>query len=272
MKKILFLCDGDNYPHGAFQFLKMMNAQEPIFLKGIFFNAIDYEQLITLSYLPLTAPYERMKTAEIQDVERSKEEFKKDCLHAGIKFLIHEKNEEWNRELLVKESRYSDCMVISEDLFMSQLLDTQPNFFMQELLHGSECPVAIIPEKFHEPDRLVFAFDGKKESIHALKQFTYLFPKYMDLPAQYVYVSEDEEEFPDEELLKEFSRCHNNAAGFAKLTFDPKKYFATWLEYRKNAILVTGSYSRSSISNLMRSSFTDHVIREHACPIFVAHV
>lgn len=272
MKKILFLSDGDNYPHGAFKFLKTMNAQEPIFLKGIFFNAIDYEQMISLSYLPLSAPYEKMKAAELHDVEESKDMFKRDCTAAGIKFIIHEQNEEWNRELLVKESRYADCMVISEDLFMSQLLDTQPNFFMQELLRGSECPVMIVPENYHEPERFVFAFDGKKESIHALKQFTYLFPKYMDLPAQYVFINEKDEEFPDEELLREFSRCHNNAVGFAKLTFDPKKYFTTWLEYKKNAILITGSYSRSAFSNLMKSSFTDHVIRQYSCPIFVAHV
>ena len=75
MKKILFFCDGDNYPQGAFNFLKAMNAQEPVFVKGIFFTPVDYEQLINLSYMPLTAPYEKMKSAEVAELSQSRDRF-----------------------------------------------------------------------------------------------------------------------------------------------------------------------------------------------------
>jgi hypothetical protein len=272
MKKILFLCDGDNYPQGAFQFLKTMNAQEPVFAKGIFFTPVDYEQLINLSYMPLTAPYERIKTAEIADVSKSREQFNKDCSSAGIRYIISERASEWNKELLVKESRYADCILISEELFCSQTLDTQPNFFMQELLRGSESPVIVVPEKFCAPDRLVFACDGKKESAYAMKQFTYLFPGYLELPAQFVYINKEGESLPDEDLLQEYARWHINAIGSASLQFDPKKYFSTWLETKKNAFLITGSYSRSGFSTLLKPSFADKVIHDHVCPVFIAHL
>ena len=272
MKKILFLCDGDNYPRGAFQFLKMMNAQEPVFVKGIFFTPVDYEQLINLSYMPLTAPYERMKSAEIAELSKSREQFDHDCSLAGIRYIVSERDSEWNKELLVKESRYADCILISEELFCSQTLDSQPNFFMQELLRGSESPVIVVPEKFKAPERLVFAFDGKRESVYAMKQFTYLFPGLLELPAQFVYFSPSGQPLPDEDLLQEYARWHVNAIGSASLEFDPKRYFSTWLEDRKNAFLITGSYSRSGFSTLLRPSFADNVIREHVCPVFIAHV
>jgi hypothetical protein len=272
MKKVLFLCDGDNYPQGAFQFLKIMNAQEPVFVKGIFFTPVDYEQLINLAYMPLMAPYEKMKSEEIAEMSRSREQFQHDCSLAGIRFIISEKNTEWNRELLVKESRYADCILISEELFCCQTLDRQPNFFMQELLRGSESPVIVVPEKFKSPGRLVFAFDGKKESVHAMKQFTYLFPGYLDLPAQFVYFNGEGQPLPDEDLLQEYARWHVNAIGSASLQFDPKRYFSTWLEDKKNAFLITGSYSRSGFSTLIRPSFADAVINDHVCPVFIAHL
>jgi len=272
MKKVIFLCDGDNYSQGAFQFLKMMNAQEPVFVKGIFFTPVDYEQLINLSYMPLAAPYEKMKSAEVAEVSKSQEQFNKDFSTAGIRFTMSEKNGEWNKEQIVKESRYADCILISEELFCSQTLDTQPNFFMQELLRGSECPVIVVPEKFKAPESLVFAFDGKKESVFAMKQFTYLFPGYLDLPAQFVYFNNEGKSLPDEDLLQEYARWHVNAIGSDSLQFDPRKHFGTWLEDKKTPFLITGSYSRSGFSTLLRPSFADSVIHDHVCPVFIAHV
>ena len=56
----------------------------------------------------------------------------------------------------------------------------------------------------------------------------------------------------------------------SKLHFDPKKYFTSWLDDKKNVFLVTGSFSRSAFSNMLKESFTSKIISRHSCPIFIA--
>jgi hypothetical protein len=140
MKKILFLCDGDNFPKGAFQFIKQMNLTERVFIKGIFFV--------------------KFKEEEKRLVMGSKQQFADQCENSRIQYHILEKNQGWDKQIFTIESRFADLVVISEELFCSDLLNEQPNFFMQEALHEAECPVLVVPEKFERPDRIAIAYDG----------------------------------------------------------------------------------------------------------------
>jgi len=189
MKKILFACDGNNFPKGAMQFIKQLNETEPVIVKGLFFEPIDFQQLITVSYIPTAAPYVKLKQEEEKLVKKSMEKFIGMCELNNIKYQADE-NQEVDKDLLVKETRFADLLVISEELFCTDLIDYQPNVFMKEILHSAECPVIAIPENFKSPDRIVFAYDGKKESMLALKQFCYLLPQFTELPAEFVYIKE----------------------------------------------------------------------------------
>ncbi len=272
MKKVLFICDGDNFPKGGFRFIKLLHENEPLTVKGIFFSPIDSKQLISVNYLQVTEPDGKFKENETGIIYESGKRFVEQCESSGIKYHIHHRIEKWDKALFVKESRFADLVVISEDLFNYNILNVQHNYFMQEALRCSECPVMIVPENFTTIERIAVAYDGKKESMFALKQFNYLLPQFTDLPAEFVYVkNETADNIPDLDLLKEFACLHFNSLGASKLNFDPKKYFTTWLEQKKNALLVTGSYSRSVDSNLRNPSFADRVIQEHHNPVFIAH-
>lgn len=272
MKKILFLCDGDNFSAGAFQFIKLIRANEPLFIKGIFFTPVEFGELIPVSFMPIAQPYVRLKEEEETMVEKSKQQFVEACRSARIKFHIHEKSEGWDRNLFRKESRFADLVVVGSSLFASEMLADQPSFFMQEALRETEAPVVIVPDNFDEVQRLAIGYDGQPETIFALKQFTYLFPELTDLPAEFVYAkAEGSDEIPDKELLEEYASLHFNSLAASKLHFDPKKYFSTWLEEKKNVMLIAGSYSRSMASNVFRPSFVDDVIRNHVSPVFIAH-
>ncbi|HEX4852404.1 MAG TPA: universal stress protein [Puia sp.] len=272
MKKILFLCDGDNFSAGAFQLIKLMRADEPLFIKGIFFTPVDFNELIPVSFMPIAQPYVRLKEEEDTLVEKSKQQFADACQSARIKFHIYEKSEGWDRNLFKKESRFADLVVVGSSLFSSEMMEDQPCFFMQEALRETEAPVMIVPDNFEEVQRLAIGYDGKPETIFALKQFIYLFPQLTDLPAEFVYVkAEGSDEIPHKELLEEYASAHFNSLAASKLHFDPKKYFSTWLEEKKNVMLVAGSYSRSMASNVFKPSFVDEVIRNHVSPVFIAH-
>ena len=272
MKKILFLCDGDNFSKGAFEFIKQMSGKESLVVKGLFFTPIDIDQLVPISYMPISEPYVRLKEREQGLIQRSQQHFIQECESFGIRHQVHSYTKEWNKEILEKESRYSDLVVISEELFCCDAPDKQPNYFMEETLRLAECPVIVVPENFRSIERLAVAYDGRKEGMFALKQFVYLFPELMELPTEFVHFKKEATgEIPDLDLLNEYTSAHFEAQFTSKLNFDPKKYFTSWLDNKKNVFLITGSFSRSAVSNMFRESFAKEVIFRHSCPIFIAH-
>jgi len=71
--------------------------------------------------------------------------------------------------------------------------------------------------------------------------------------------------------LKEYTSAHFNSLGTLKLHFDGRKYFSTWAEDKKHPLIISGSYARSSVSNLVKPSFIDQIIRDHQSAVFIAH-
>ncbi len=272
MKKILMLCDGENFSSGATRFIKNMRENEPLYVKGLFFTPVDILEMIPVGFIPVAGPYERIKDKEKELVHKSQKKFIDAFENAGIKYDIYPNTGEWNRELFIKESRFADLVVISEELFCLNQMESQPNYFMTEALHASECPVVVVPENFKCIEHLAFAYDAGKESMHAIKQFVYLFPDLLDLPADFVHIKKDaSNEIPERELLGEYTFSHFESQYTSRLHFDPKKYLTSWLGNKKNVFLVSGSFSRSAVSNTFKKSFAENVIAEHTCPIFIAH-
>ncbi len=273
MKKILFLCDGDNFSEASFEFIKLLSVQETISVKGLFFTPFDIEQMIAISYIPMAGPFIKLKEKEKQIVQRSQKTFVRACENAGLRHQVHSFTKEWNSGIFEKESRFADLAVLSGELFCRDVPDRQPNYFMEETLRLAECPVVVVPENFSAIERVTIAYDGKKQSMFALRQFANLFPDMMGLPTDIVHIKDDAvDEIPDSDLLLEYTKAHFEAQHTSKLHFDPKKYFASWLDEKKNVFLVTGSFARSPFSNTFKESFSTEIIIRHGCPIFIAHM
>jgi len=274
MKKILLLCDGDHFPSGAVRFIKKIREQSPspLYVKGLFTNPIDVLEMLPVGFIPVSGPFQQLKEEGMQLVQKSRDQFTDAFKNSGIKYEIDPYAGEWDLNLLAKESRFADLIVMSEELFCASETDSQPNYYMTETLRASECPVIVVPENFENIEHLAFAYDGGKECMHAIKQFVYLFPELIDLPAEFVHMKDEStDEVPEKALLGEYTFSHFEAQYTSNLQFDPKKYLTIWLEYKKNIFLVSGSYSRSAISKIFRKSFADQVIAGHTCPIFIAH-
>src|SRR5205085_6611668 len=116
--------------------------------------------------------------ADIKAVKESIQKFEQKCQQSGMEYRVHEESDEYKIKDLVKETRFADLMVLSEELFFKQVNDVQPNSFMQEVLIKSECPLLIIPEHYIPFIQIVVAYDSKRQSMFALKQFCYLFPEF----------------------------------------------------------------------------------------------
>jgi hypothetical protein len=271
-KQILFVCAGKEFPQGAFNFLCSLQAQEPVHVLGLFFNPIDVDAMVAVSQIVVQGPYDRLKEEEHEAMEAAKESFARQCEQHHIRYQVHVHDGQWDKDILVGESRFADVLVLSGELFYADINLRQPNVYLREALSGAECPVVIIPEVYKQCDHVFMAYDGTKESLFAIKQFCYLFPWLTDLPTEMLYVrDEPEDNIPDLERLRQYTRQHFDAMGFSKLHFKASHYFSTWIGEKKNVLLVTGSYGRSAFSYLAKHSFAEQVISEHKIPVFIAH-
>jgi len=272
MKRILFVCTGESFPKGAYSFVRALLEQEPVCLTGLFFCPLDYELLAAASHLPITAPYARVREKEKAIVEKNKKLFAQECMAQQIRHHVHENTERWDKTLFAKESRFSDLVVLSGELFCEDWEARQPNLFLKEALHAAECPVIVVPEEYVPVRHLVIAYDGSKDSLFAIKQFCYLFPQYTDLPAEMVYAKDEASEYiPDLDNLQHFSRLHFGSLGFSKLHFKAAHYFASWVGEKHFSMLITGSFGRSFLSYAGKKSFAGQVIGDHGMPVFIAH-
>jgi hypothetical protein len=108
--------------------------------------------------------------------------------------------------------------------------------------------------------------------MFAMKQFSYLFPQFTDLPAEIVYIKdENSTSIPDLEHLRRYARVHFESMAFSKLHFKASRYFATWISEHKQVMLITGAYGRSPFSYLTKRSFAEQVVHEHKIPVFICH-
>ncbi|HTR29576.1 MAG TPA: hypothetical protein VMH27_09920 [Puia sp.] len=272
MKRILFVGAGKEFPGGAFQFLQSLPDEREISVTGLFFCTIDYEAFNTVSQIPISAPYVRLRERELEELQGNKAVFARKCSDCRLKFNVHANEETWDSHLFARESRFSDLVVLSAEQFYGEVDPSQPNLFLREALHAAECPVMIIPENYSAPEHLVIAYDGGRDSLHAIKQFTYLFPQYTDLPTEIIYVKEDNStDMPDHELLRNFSRLHFSSLNFSRLHFKAARYFAAWIGEKKNVLMVSGSFGRSPFSYITRESFSKQIVRDHRMPVFIAH-
>ena len=249
-----------------------MAENETISVKGLFFSAENHEENMGRGFIAITEPVLKRYRNESILLDGCRHKFAVECEGIGVRYTIHPNESVWDTDLFVKESRFSDLVLISANTFQTANQQAESSYFMEQVLRFSECPVIVVPEGFREIDRLAIAYDAGAESMFALKQFVYLFPYFTDHPSDIIHVKNDGiDDIPNRNLLLEYTKAHFDSTFASKLQFDAKKYFTTWVENKKNVILITGAYSRSSFSNTMRRSFAYPTIADHICPVFVAH-
>ena len=272
MKKILFVCDVNNFPKGAFKFIENLKETDQFLLTGAFFHSANFDIVMPASVAFAPDPIVAFTDTDVEAVAGSIEKFKQKCEQSGIEYLVHEESDTFQIEDFVKETRFADVAVVSEELFFIHIDAEQPNSYLKEVLHRSECPVLVIPENYTSITNVAIAYDGKKESMFAVKQFCYLFPQYTTLPTHVLYwVHKTDDEIPDMEYIEEFASRHFTNLDFKEIFFDQTKYMADWSRKNRNTIVISGSYKRSGLSTLLEKNFVDDMIKHPSSVIFIAH-
>ena len=274
MKKILLAFDGPHFSDAAFEFTRMMNETQPILVTGIFLPQTNYANLWSYSgggisgpvYIPL------VENDDAELIEKNIIRFKSLCHNNNIDYRVHDDFTDFALPELKKETEFADLLIVGSGSFYENIGTGEPNEYLEDALHGVECPVIVVPEKFDFPKNNILAYDGSKSAIYAIKQFAYLFPELTKNRTLLVYANEEADgKIPDEAFIEELAARHFPDLTVMKLAINPRKHFAAWLSEKEASILVSGSFGRSMISRLIRKSFITNVIKEHKLPVFITH-
>ena len=274
MKKIVIPFEGDNYPAELLDFISTLHEVAPVQLIAAFVPEIDYSQLWSItgsiaSPVLMPQPTETDEDVAIATHSVRVEAF---CRTHAIPFHIHTDRLDFALPSLRKEARFADLMVLSSSHFFDKIDTIQPNTYMKEILHTAECPLLVIPGSASLPKNNILAYDGSAASLHAIKQFIYLFPELAPIPTALVHLHEKPSSaIPDRKLIEELASTHFSDFRILDIGLSPDEFFNTWLLAQENPWLICGSYGRSELSRLFSASFVSGLIRQHKIPLFIAH-
>lgn len=197
-------------------------------------------------------------------------QFRELCHQQGVLGKVHPVAA-LNVKRLVRETRFADVLILDPRFSENPEDDQFPSPAAVDIFRLAECPVISVPPHFSGIQEIVFACDGSASSVHALRQFSYLFPQLSDRKITVLYAYEHQKHTPWKEALNEWLQMH-----FQDVYFLQKqgRLFDVLMEecYPKpNLLLVLGAYGRSSWSQFLRESQAQRILNLFEGPVCIAH-
>lgn len=271
MRKVIIAFNGTHFSKGAFEFARRMNTERAILLTGIFLPQTDYAGLWSYSGPLGGSLYDRLLEEEhSENIEKNIAHFEALCQKNAMSYKVHKNFTDFALPGLIRETRFADLAIIGSETLYANMGNEQYEY-VKELLHSTECPVIMVPEKFKYPASNILSFDGSDSSTYAIKQFIYLFPEWHTHKTLLVYAQEAGKKIPNELYISELANAHFTSFTEMRLTVDERKYFATWISEQPESILVSGAFGKSNFVQLFRRSFVAEILKEHMLPVFIAH-
>jgi hypothetical protein len=272
MKKIIVASESKRFTKMALEFVSTLQEQESLFVVGAFSHSLNYAELIENS----TEPYRGLVVDLVEQDREAVDEnimlFEHYCQRYHIRYRVHEENCGFEIDKLVNESRFADLLIVNGKIFNNRPDHAKPKLNIRQTLHKAECPILLLPDNFSTFKKLAITYDGKKESMFALKQFCYLLPAFSNLPAEIVYLSDEErDDVPQIKFLKEYVSQNFDSLNICKIHIDPKKDLARWAAAKKDVLVIAGSYSRTGLFNSLTDSFIDPILNLQQLPVFITH-
>jgi nucleotide-binding universal stress UspA family protein len=272
MKKILLVLDGNHFSEGAFRMATFLNEHEQVLVTGVFLQAIDYRDIIGYSGMAGEAQV-TLSPLETEEnlIIRNMRYFENRCLHAGLEFRSHRDTDMFALQELQTETRFADLLILSGELFYENIGKEQPNDYLKKILRQTECPILLVPEDYTLPNKVVLAYDGKPDSVFAIKQFTYLFPHFYHWETTLITIEDEDVPLHYQELIEELAAKHFSNLTLEVISSVSERSFLKSINDKSETMLVAGAFGRSELSNLFKKSFLSEIIQQHKIPVFVAH-
>lgn len=276
MKKISAAFDGLKFSEGTLAYALEFAAKSKALLSGIFLDSFLYHSYRFTDVIGEKG-VSQVKIKHLDDKDaaarrESSDRFEQACREAGVNYTVHHDQNLASIELL-KESIYSDLVLINASETLSQYTWQSPSPFLREFLADTQCPILIVPEEYQKIEKIVLLYDGKPASVYAIKMFNYMLPWLHNKPTEVLSVTDpkDMEELPAESLMREFIQCHYPNATYVLLKGDAEEEIVSYLRLQKNALIVLGAYQRGQVSRWFKASMADALLKKTKNILFIAH-
>ncbi len=281
MRRLLLLTDALNFKIGLLDFACYIARQEKSKLVGVFVEEHTLDAHPSIKSLGGRVYVEEITRTEGElikdaaDAAHNIKLFQEGCQKREVNSVAHHYANDVFKSV-IHETRYADLLILDPSVNPGKE-DAVPSDFAISLLRSSECPVVIAPEDADQIDEIVFAFDGSRSSVFAIKQFCNLLPQFTKRKITVVHVNKagrNEGHDTERALLNEWLTMHFLEVAFVELSGDPEdelfKYFMEMQE-RNNKMFVTGAYGRGIVSSLLKPSAADLVLKAFDLPVFITH-
>jgi len=278
MKKILLAIDADHVDTEIIHFACNIATQTHSSLTGFFLTAYrEEEQVINMAF---GMPYvETLVAKELPGMAAVKEklelhisQFERTCAVKGVRCNVVCSNTQFAAQSVLEESRFADLLIMQATMKFDNQFEEAPTGFVKEVLASAECPVLVAPVSLAGIDEIVFAYDGSRAAVFAIKQFTYLFPELADKKAIVLQVNkEDTMPVTEKEKLGKWLRMHYSSIGFQVLQGKPTDELFGYLLGKQNTIVVMGAYGRNWLSELFKPATAGLLLKTINLPFFITH-
>lgn len=276
MKKILLAIDADHVDIDVIHFACNMATFTHSTLIGYFLGepreeepaanvafVTRYNETVSAHCIPTIT--ERRQFAFIQQFERT-------CAVRGIRCQVLNNSKRNAAQAILEESRFADLVIIQPTLSVEKRLEESPTALVKEILANAECPVLVAPQKSTGIEEIVFAYDGSRSAVFAIKQFTYLFPELADKKAIVLQVNKDDSlPVTEKDKLGKWLRMHYNSIGFQVLKGKASEELYGRLLGKQNTIVVMGAFGRSWLSGLFKPATAGLLLKTINLPFFITH-
>jgi nucleotide-binding universal stress UspA family protein len=272
MEKILLAMDGQHQNSQAIDFACYISRLNRARLIGIFLEgANDGTGSRKFSHEPIFRDEYTHDGKALDPVSSAVRQFREACVCRDVSARVH-RDRGIPMQELIHESRFADLIVIDPECGFEDSERKGATGFIEHFLHDAECPVILAPFSFNTLDTVYFTYDGSESSVHAMKQFTYLFPEMATKHVVVISVVEGKDESDiNHYRIKEWISTHYQDAAFITLTGKPSDELFGFLLEKKDAIVVIGAYGRSSISRAFFPSHARLMMKAINLPLFIAH-
>ncbi|WP_026770263.1 universal stress protein [Asinibacterium sp. OR53] len=277
MKKIIVAFDGLRFSESVRDYAIELANQSNAHLVGVFLDDFMHHSYKIQNLITENKNYHaKQKELETKDVATRKEavkNFEIACQEAGLQYNVHHDRNVAIQELL-RESIYADLLMIDNTETLTAYTEKIPSEFIGDLLSRTKCPVLMVPHHFKPIDKIVLLYNGDPSSVYAIKMFSYILSSLKEHPTEVVSVKGENESshLPNNALMKEFMKRHFPEVSYTILKGSAETEIRNYLKRTGNySLVILGAYGRGMISNWLRPSMADMIMKELQIPLFIAH-
>lgn len=274
MKKILLAIDADHMDPDVIHFACNIATLSHSTLTGYFLcESSDEEPVVNMAFgMPFVDMVATEPTAAEQKQLVRIQQFERTCALRGVRCSVQNNSAQYAAESIYEESRFADLVIVQAALSFENKGEEAPTALVKQILANAECPVLVAPPNLSGIEEIVFAYDGSRSAVFAIKQFTYLFPELADKKAIVLQVNKDDSlPVTEKEKLGKWLRMHYSSIGFQVLQGKPSEVLYGHLLGKHQTIVVMGAFGRSWLSGLFKPATAGRLLKKINLPFFITH-